>query len=518
MKRAKGLRAIVGGGLCALGILLVLSMPREERHTFRVNANGCWLVTDIVEPAGGGAPQGYVLLLPGLAANKRTMSYWTEGFASQGLRVFVPDLPGHGRSVGPFSFERADQCSANLLHELVGRGLLDPEKTILAGHSMGGAIALRVASREEVAGVVAISPAPLRPMKGLPIETMPFREFGKMPPHALVMSGSWEPHQSNDVAKELVPPDGNATDKYVLIPRASHVSILFDGEALAEAQNWAAGILHFGRRPVLPSHRGIYGFLFGLAGILALTGPFLREILEDKKRTEPVSETPLAARPSTGGVFLEYAVLSLGAVGVLHYAIPLHVIRLFEGDYFASLLLILGVVLLALNRNLLRRAFVRRQSETAPASRAWYVAPLVAAFAALLLCVLFGAWIDLGFTEAWPNAGRMARFLPFLLAVLPYHLAEELLLGAANSRKRIPRIVEALALRLVVWVAIVAAIFFLHSGQIMPVVLVTSFGLFCLGQRWAMDVVREVTSSPEAAAVFGAILLAGFCLVVFPTT
>jgi len=47
---------------------------------------------------------------------------------------------------------------------------------------------------------------------------------------------------------------------------------------------------------------------------------------------------------------------------------------------------------------------------------------------------------------------------------------------------------------------------------------VPAFALFCLGQRWGMDVVREVTASAAAAALFGAILLAGFCLVVFPTT
>ena len=59
---------------------------------------------------------------------------------------------------------------------------------------------------------------------------------------------------------------------------------------------------------------------------------------------------------------------------------------------------------------------------------------------------------------------------------------------------------------------------FLHSGQILVVLLALYFGLFCVLQRWGMNVVREVTASATAAAVFGAILLAGFCLVVFPTT
>src|SRR5580693_310347 len=160
MKFNKTLRAIVGAGLCGLGLLLALSVPYQA-HTFRIGAGGCLLVTDIVEPAGlpeSSTPKGYVVLLHGLSANKRIMSYLTAGFAAQGLRVFVPDLPGHGRSTGPFSYDRSEECSANLLRELIARGLLDPERTILAGHSLGGADALRVASHIPVAGVIAISP------------------------------------------------------------------------------------------------------------------------------------------------------------------------------------------------------------------------------------------------------------------------------------------------------------------------------------------------------------------------
>ncbi len=44
------------------------------------------------------------------------------------------------------------------------------------------------------------------------------------------------------------------------------------------------------------------------------------------------------------------------------------------------------------------------------------------------------------------------------------------------------------------------------------------FGLFFVLQRLAMNVVRRETRSVGAAAVFGAILLAGFCLVIFPVT
>jgi len=62
----------------------------------------------------------------------------------------------------------------------------------------------------------------------------------------------------------------------------------------------------------------------------------------------------------------------------------------------------------------------------------------------------------------------------------------------------------------------VGAIFVLHSGEILLVLLAVYIGAFCVLQRLGMQVVRKSTGSPLAAALFGAILLAGFALVVFP--
>jgi alpha-beta hydrolase superfamily lysophospholipase len=515
--RKKTIRAILGVLLCALGIALVLSMPREEIHTFRVAADGCHLVTDIVEPEGGESPQGYVVLLHGLAASKRVMSYMAAGFASQGLRVFVPDLPGHGRTDEPFSFERADECAENLVRELIGRGLLDPERTLLVGHSMGGAIALRVASRQPVAGAIAVSPAPMHNVPGLPPEAIPYHNFGKLPPHTLVLTGAGEPGILTQTAKDLVTSSGDPGSKYDAIPHVSHVSILFSAAAVAAEQAWADAVLHIERRPALPSHRGVVGLFLGLAGIITLAGPFLRELLQSKA-AGPVATDQAALALSKKRLFLEIAGASLVAVGVLRIANPFRFLRLFEGDYFAGVLLLVGLIVLLLHAKAMRSALVRAGADPG-GGRSRYVTILFAAFAALLLCTLFSAWFDLSFTEAWPAAPRLARFLPLWILSLPYHLAEELLLGpVTTSRKESSRLLVALSLRLVIWVVLVAAIFFLHSGQLLPVVLAPFFAAFCLGQRWGMDVVREVTGSPSAAAVFGAILLAGFCLVVFPTT
>jgi hypothetical protein len=61
-------------------------------------------------------------------------------------------------------------------------------------------------------------------------------------------------------------------------------------------------------------------------------------------------------------------------------------------------------------------------------------------------------------------------------------------------------------------------IFLLHSGEILMGLLAAYMAVFNLIQRNGMDIVRTETGSATAAALFGAILLAGFCLVIFPLT
>ena len=60
------------------------------------------MATDIYE-ARSGTPVGSIILFHGLSANKKVMAFTAQEFANQELRVFVPDLPGHGKTPGPFS-------------------------------------------------------------------------------------------------------------------------------------------------------------------------------------------------------------------------------------------------------------------------------------------------------------------------------------------------------------------------------------------------------------------------------
>lgn len=513
MKTRKGVRAIAGIALCAAGFGLVFTRPLHP-HTFLMDAGGCRMVTDVVEPAGGAA-KGFVLLLHGLAANKKIMSYITSGFAEQGLRVFVPDLPGHGRTAGPFSPERAVTCSESLLRELIARGLIEQDRTILAGHSLGGAIAVRVANHTPVAGVIAISPAPMRTAHGVREEDLLFKDSAPAPSNSLLISGAWEPKLMSEHAADLAASREDGSAKYLVIPRATHASLLFNSLVVRESQKWVANLLHLGEPAGTPTRRGALGSAAGFIGLLLLAAPFLRETLRNKEFAG--APAALAAAPGTARLFLEFILLGLGTVAILHSWIPLRKLQLFEGDYFGSFLLILGAGLLLFHARSLRELFGNKIAAAQTVMR-WLSSLFAACFAAFVLLLLFTAWLDLSMTEAWLTASRWARFPVLLAALLPYHAAEELVLCPAQFASGLRRLVFALLLRLAAWGTLLAGLFGLRSGEILLLLFAPYFALFCLLQRRGMDIVRKETASPAAAALFGAILFAGLCLVIFPIT
>jgi pimeloyl-ACP methyl ester carboxylesterase len=502
MKSRQAVRALAGVLLCGGGLWLALPTAYRER-TYIIGANGCRLETTIVEKPGVEA-QGSVVLFHGISANKKIMSYMARGFAEQSLRVYVPDLPGHGRTPGPFSPARAEQCGEALLRELLSRGVIDANRTILAGHSMGGAIAERIASRVPVAGLIAISPAPMQAAHGVTTEKLFFGHPPQLAPNSLVMVGSLELESMRGNAADLVATRSDGTTKYLEIPGASHVSVLFSSHAMRSAQEWSAQVLHLSPIGALPSHRPLIGALGGFVGILVIAGPFLREAVgKNTKKEETATTGAVIGLPR---LMLEFAGGSVLVVLLLRFWIPLKAIRLFQGDYLSSFALLLGAALILMHWSSVRSALTNSSRHL-----------LAAGFAGVVLLLLCTAWFDLTFYEAWMTAAKWARF-PFLLAAcLPYHIAEETLLGPVQG-KRWWRLALALTLRLISWAAMMGGIFFLHSGEILIGLLAAYLALFNIVQRRGMDIVRTETGSAAATALFGAILLAGFCLVIFPLT
>lgn len=538
MKKRPGfLRASIGALVIVVALLVALPTAYRERR-YLVQASGCELQTMVIEPKET-RPAGTVILLHGLAANRVIMTYIGRGFAAENLRVFVPDLPGHGRTRGPFSPERAKECTEALAGEIFARGLATPQSTVLAGHSMGGSIALQVAAKVPVAGAIAISPAPMNGAQGVLPEAQIFGSEPATVRNALVVSGGAEPRILRTNARALIG-EKSTNSRYEVIPWASHVSLLFDLRTVRAAQEWATQCLHLPMRQEMPSRRQIWAFLAGSIGILLLAGPFLRETLGKRAaeggveregpppsgRSHSFATTQDKTKPAAAAEFdferssvrlaraaLEVTAAAVVAVVALRWWNPMREIRLFEGDYLAGFFLITGLVLVGIRFGNFKPASSKRGKAGAGA-----ITILGAAFAALALFVLAAGWTELTYSGAWLTAARWRRFPIFFLAALPYHFGEERLLGPAEERNGHRRLGKAMLLRAILWMVLVGGIYVLHSGQILLGLMALYFALLFVLQRRGMDIVRKSTGSAGAAAVFGAILLAGFCLVIFPIT
>ena len=509
------MRAVAAILLCAVGFVLARA-PLFRETTVIVDAGGCRMVTDVVD-AGEDEAQGYVILFHGLAANKKIMSFVAQGFALQGLRVFVPDLPGHGRTPGPFSFERAESCGDSFVKQMIARSAVDAKRTILAGHSMGGAIAIKVAAGVPVAGVVAISPAPMVTTYGIEKSMLIYTNPPPIPPRTLIFNGTLEPRSMRDSSVYLLSGENAPTGKYQVIPHATHVGLLFDRDVVAESQRWAAHALGIDASVRTPPRVPLMGGVAGLIGIFLLAGPFLREALGQSSlfsQTAAARESQAHAYDAVAvrkqdlsiRVIAEFVALAFVAVLILKAWNPFGFVHLFEGDYLAGFLLIAGIGLLAAHYKTIATLWAFDWKQL-----------FGAAFAAVVVPLLIYSWLDLTLTEAWMTPSRWLRFPVVLLLALPFHAAEELALGPAmRTRLSKARLAYALGLRALLWGVLLIGIVGLHNGEILLALLAPYFGVFCLFQRTGMDVVRSSTGSALAAAIFGAILLAGFSVVVFP--
>jgi len=96
------------------------------------------------------ASQRTIVFLHGAGGSHHTFRDQWAGLRGA-VRMVIPDLPGHGRSGGT-PLESVDACAAWVVDFVKEIGL---ERFLLAGHSMGGAIALQ-AALERLKGLEAL--------------------------------------------------------------------------------------------------------------------------------------------------------------------------------------------------------------------------------------------------------------------------------------------------------------------------------------------------------------------------
>jgi hypothetical protein len=181
---------------------------------------------------------------------------------------------------------------------------------------------------------------------------------------------------------------------------------------------------------------------------------------------------------------------------------------MYTGEYLASLVLIVGVMLIALNWKDAKERFSFRLPR--------FLAAAALAFATFLA---FGAWLNWQLDDAWLNAPRWIRFAALVPILWIFSYAEEVVLGPVRiGKRRALRFAVFLLLRLELWVACVIGFYYLGSSQILLVILFTFLAQFSILQRLATDALRLRTGSATAAALFSAILAAWFIAAVFPLT
>jgi carboxylesterase len=113
--------------------------------------------TPFSSPFTGTGPRTGVVVSHGFTGSPHSVRDWALSLAEAGYAVRMPLLPGHGTSWQELSRTRWQDW-----HAAFDAAYLDLaaecEQVVVAGLSMGGALALRIAATRPVAGVVVVNP------------------------------------------------------------------------------------------------------------------------------------------------------------------------------------------------------------------------------------------------------------------------------------------------------------------------------------------------------------------------
>jgi pimeloyl-ACP methyl ester carboxylesterase len=157
----------------------------------------------------------FILFLHGAGFTHHTFVLQTRALAHEGWNVVAPDLPGHGLSGGE-PFQRVEEMASFVLALMDRLGIAS---AVLAGHSMGGLIALEIArtAPQHVDALVLVGTAATIPVNPKLIETAETQEeqaFLSMNswgygPQAHLAENTWP--GANHIAFGLALMRGNAT-------------------------------------------------------------------------------------------------------------------------------------------------------------------------------------------------------------------------------------------------------------------------------------------------------------------
>lgn len=455
---------------------------------------------------------GTAFVFHGLTGNRVIMLRMGQWLAAQGLRVYLPDAPGHGRTPGHFSYAGASESYLRILAELERRGEIHPQTTILAGHSMGGEMAVRLADEFPAAATIASSPAPM---------VLPRR----MPENLLIVGAQFDLPPMKQIAAEMVRAAGGQrylpedfvqkrAVREVTLSWQAHASLILDSRGNRLGAAWAREALGAPGPPNEPGGAPFVGEILGLGG-LALLFPFIATIIVrifGAAQSNNLSD--VVARPVT--LILLWALAGFIGVSVLYFWSPLEPLRLYGGAYLAGFLLLVGIsagLPLAVRRWRNARAALPRDGK---AAKTKLVAPFLAG-GVLGAVAAFGftSWLSWQLTDISLDGPRALAFVVLVPVSLVYTYVEEIALRSAGKDSG-RRLGFFFLLRAELLIALLFGYFVLLSGEVLMGLMAPYFATISLAQWLGADAIRRRTGSAGAAAIFGAILAAWFLAGVFP--
>jgi aromatic-L-amino-acid decarboxylase len=193
-----------------------------------------------------------VVLIHGAGGSSRSWDGFGEPLAASGLRIVIPDLPGHGQSQGP-ALDSIAALADWLAEFLDAAGVV---RAALAGHSMGALAALDCAARHprKVRGLALLGAACAMPVNQALLDMAQADQ-----PAAAALIAKWS------LPKEPAPPlaqlqrvtAGLACAPGVLHADLAACNLYGDGESAAHAVSCPASVIIGGQDRMAPPVAGL---------------------------------------------------------------------------------------------------------------------------------------------------------------------------------------------------------------------------------------------------------------------
>lgn len=445
-------------------------------------------------------PVGGAVLIHGLAANRGVMLPLAEALAASGWQVYLPDLAGHGSSRASFGYEKAEQDLRGWIAELDAAEAPQLRPQLIVGHSLGGALAVRLGGSMRIA-TIALAPAPMVLPK-------------QWPPALLVVTGQqdlpWILDSTAQLAARMRRTASTQTtpcrSQTFYLRWATHASVLVDPRVWRLVAEWArcaqgAGSPCLGDLLWCPLSL-LGGAVSGLVGFLLLVAIVLRPQRRTRPRSNPVGDF-LRRRASLWvrwGLALVLAVCAVGWTGADRRWAP---VGLQDGDWLAWVGGLAGMFLLV---SLPGDAVEGLAGD-------WSLARiLVAVLVAAALVAGVAGWLRWCLLMSWSSL-RLLRLVVLAVYLFPYFLAEEAVLAreSAATRRRM-----FWTLRGIAWLALVFSVWVFWSAGVILILLTVELALVGLLQRWVADRVLQRGWGVPAAAVVTTLLAASTVAAVLP--